>query len=201
MASLHLPPRPPAPGHPATGAGGGEALQAALRRHGRPRDFRSDALAAQQVQELLASAFDGIRSCSWGRAAPSARSWQSLALFVLLPEAAYRYDLGQHRLVPVKTGDLRPDIGKPDFTSAAPVHLVYVVDFDALEQTHAEEHGVQVGADAGCIVENVYRSCASAGLATALRGAIDRRRLATALGLGPTQRIELAQAIGHTRTP
>jgi hypothetical protein len=46
------------------------------------------------------------------------------------------------------------------------------------------------------MAQNVYLYCASAGLATVVRGLVDRRRLAVALGLKPTQRIALAQTVG-----
>jgi len=45
--------------------------------------------------------------------------------------------------------------------------------------------------------QNVYLYCAAAGLAPVVRGLIDRRRLAHALGLRTTQRIALAQTVGH----
>ncbi|NML18210.1 hypothetical protein HHL10_24895 [Azohydromonas sp. G-1-1-14] len=52
------------------------------------------------------------------------------------------------------------------------------------------------GADAGFIAQNVYLYCAAAGLGTVVRGLVDRRTLAARLGLGPTQRITLAQTVG-----
>jgi len=39
--------------------------------------------------------------------------------------------------------------------------------------------------------------CAAAGLGTVVRGLVDRRLLAHALGLKPTQRIALAQSVGY----
>jgi nitroreductase len=57
----------------------------------------------------------------------------------------------------------------------------------------------RVGADAGCIAQNVYLTCAAIGLATVVRGLVDRRLLAPALGLRPTQRIALAQTVGRER--
>jgi hypothetical protein len=42
----------------------------------------------------------------------------------------------------------------------------------------------------------VYLACAALGLGTVLRGLVDRRALAQALGLPATQRITLAQSVG-----
>ena len=59
------------------------------------------------------------------------------------------------------------------------------------------EVGFLAGAAAGCIAQNVYLYCATAGLATVVRGLIDRQRLANALGLSTTERITLAQTVGR----
>jgi SagB-type dehydrogenase family enzyme len=119
----------------------------------------------------------------------------------VLPEGAYRYDAQQHELVLVSSRDLRALTGTQDFVATAPLNLVFVVNFDRMEQLSDEEHGFLAGADAGCIVENIYLYCAGAGLATVVRGLIDRRKLAEALGLTPSQRIALAQSVGHPKTP
>ena len=52
-------------------------------------------------------------------------------------------------------------------------------------------------ADAGFIAQNVYLFCASDGLATVVRGLIDRRALAAAMRLRREQQIILAQTIGY----
>jgi nitroreductase len=81
--------------------------------------------------------------------------------------------------------------------ATAPLNLVYVVDFERMTSARDEERGFLAGADAGCIAQNVYLCCAAMGLATVVRGLIDRRSLAHALGLAPTQRIALALSVGQ----
>jgi nitroreductase len=49
------------------------------------------------------------------------------------------------------------------------------------------------------ISENVYLFCASAGLATVVRGSINRDALATALKLPSAQKIILAQTVGYPK--
>ncbi len=51
--------------------------------------------------------------------------------------------------------------------------------------------------DTGFISQNVYLYCASAGLATVVRGAVDRETLAKAMELRPDQHVVLAQTIGY----
>jgi nitroreductase len=54
-------------------------------------------------------------------------------------------------------------------------------------------------ADTGFISENVYLYCASEGLSTVVRAAIDKPALAKAMGLRPDQRIILAQSVGYPK--
>lgn len=180
---------------------GNISLESALRKRQSTRDFRADPLTLQQVSALLWAGFGVNRPGSWGRTAPSAHNWQEIVVYAVLPEGTYRYDAREHQLLQVSDEDLRPLTGTQDFAAAAPLNLVYVVEFDRMEQAHEEEHGFLVGADVGCIVENVYLYCASAGLATVVRGLINRRKLAAALGLAPAQRIALAQSVGYPQTP
>ena len=53
--------------------------------------------------------------------------------------------------------------------------------------------------NAGFISENVYLYCASEGLATVVRGSIDRESLAKAMKLGDNQKIILAQTVGYPK--
>ena len=66
--------------------------------------------------------------------------------------------------------------------STIPLNLVYVADLARMHDSQADEQPFLAGADAGCIAQNVYLFCAAMGLATVLRGLIDRSRLAMALG-------------------
>ena len=51
----------------------------------------------------------------------------------------------------------------------------------------------------GFIAQNVYLYCASEGLATVVRGGIDKPALAKTLNLQPNQKIILAQSVGHPK--
>ncbi len=54
-------------------------------------------------------------------------------------------------------------------------------------------------ANTGFISENVYLFCASEGLATVVRGSIDRAALAKAMKLRPERKIILAQTAGNLK--
>jgi SagB-type dehydrogenase family enzyme len=189
--SIDLP--PPALSSPATFS---QAL--AGRRSGRA--FRPDTLPLAVLSSLLWSAYGINRRASGGRTAPSAHNWQEIDVYAVLPDGAYRYDAVAHRLLLVAAEDLRGATGSQDFVASAPLNLVYAADFARMQEASPEERTFLAGADAGCIAQNVYLFCAGAGLATVVRGLIDRDRLARALGLSKTQRIALAQSVGYPQS-
>jgi nitroreductase len=84
-----------------------------------------------------------------------------------------------------------------DFVGGAPLDLVYVANFGRMTDATPEQRTFYAAADAGLIAENVYLFCAATGLATVVRGLIDRRRLAPLLGLSVDERVVLAQTVGY----
>lgn len=168
----------------------------ALQRRRSTRAFLPEPLPLETVSALSWAAFGINRRDTGGRTAPSAHNWQEIDIYAVLPEGSYRFDANASQLLLVKAGDLRALTGTQDFVASAPLNLVYVADFARMRDARDEERSFLAGADAGCIAQNVYLYCACAGLATVVRGLIDRRRLAAALGLARTQRIALAQSVG-----
>jgi SagB-type dehydrogenase family enzyme len=173
-------------------------LEEALQRRCSTRTFLPDSLSLPELSAVLWAAFGVNRPESGGRTAPSARGWQEVLVYAVLAEGTWRYDAEAHRLDLVKAGDLRAATGVQDFVGSAPLNLVYVADFERMHDARDEDRVFLAGVDAGCIAENVYLYCAAAGLATVVCALIDRRSLAQALDLKPTQRIALAQSIGRT---
>ena len=172
------------------------SLADALQNRASARAFASDPLPAEQVSALLWAAGGVNRPAVGGRTAPSAHNWQEIDIFAVFAQGSYRYNATDHRLDLVKAEDLRALTGAQDFVGHAPLNLVYVADFQRAAPATPDERNFLIGADAGCMAQNVYLYCASAGLATVVRALVDRKRLAAALGLSPTQRIALAQTIG-----
>jgi SagB-type dehydrogenase family enzyme len=172
----------------------------ALRQRASARSFASDDLSADQVSALLYAAYGVNRPNTGGRTAPSAHNWREIDVFAVFAQGSYHYNATDHRLDLVKAEDLRSLTGTQDFVGSAPLNLVYVADLaratPATREDTREEQNFLIGADAGCIAQNVYLYCASTGLATVVRGLVDRKQLARALGLSPTQRIALAQTVG-----
>ncbi|HRZ94226.1 MAG TPA: nitroreductase family protein, partial [Candidatus Paceibacterota bacterium] len=77
----------------------------------------------------------------------------------------------------------------------APVQLIYVSDYGRMPKVKPELRDLYAGVDTGCIVQNVYLYCASAGLATVVHE-LDRPPLAQAMNLRADQHIVVAQAVG-----
>jgi nitroreductase len=109
------------------------------------------------------------------------------------------YDARAHALTPVAPDDLRALTGKQSFAKDAPVTLVFVADYARMGRASQEDKDLYSAADTGYISQNVYLFCASEGLATGVRGSIDRPVLAKALKLRPEQKIMLAQSVGYPK--
>jgi nitroreductase len=77
--------------------------------------------------------------------------------------------------------------------------LVYVSDLSKTGNAASSESEMYTAADVGFIAQNVYLYCASEGLATVVRGSIDKPALAKTLNLQPNQKIILAQSVGYPK--
>lgn len=178
-------------------AGGGELLQA-LKLRKSTRAFSARPLPQELLSTLLWAAFGINRSASGGRTAPSAHNWQEIDVYAALPDALYRYDARAHALNLSVSGDLRPLTGVQDFVGAAPLNLVYVADFSRMKDASETDRTFFAATDAAVIAQNVYLFCAAMNLAVVVRGLVDRRKLAPAMGLRRDQRIVLAQSVGFS---
>jgi SagB-type dehydrogenase family enzyme len=175
---------------------GGAPLMRALAHRHSSRAFRPDPLSLQQLGDLLWAA-DGInRPAEHEHTAPSAMNAQEIDIYAALAAGLYRYDAERHALVLESATDLRAVTGLQEFVDLAPLDLVYVVDHRRLKLVPAAAREVYAAACAGAIAQNVYLYCASAGLATVVRGWFDRAALEKAMGLGTQRHMVLAQTVG-----
>ena len=178
---------------------GGRPLMQVLKERKTTRDYSPDPVPIQHLSNLLWAAFGVNRPSSGKRTAPSAMNRQEISVYVALKKGLYLYDAENNLLQPVVAGDLRALSGTQTYVGDAPVNLIYVADFSRMAAIGLEKKNFYAAADAGFIAQNVYLYCASEGLATVVRGSIDREKLAEAMKLGPEQRIILAQTVGYAR--
>jgi nitroreductase len=74
---------------------------------------------------------------------------------------------------------------------------IYVADLSRMGSASKEDGELYAASDTGFISQNVYLYCASEGLATVVRGSIDRQALAKAMKLRTDQKVILAQSVGY----
>lgn len=164
------------------------------------RAFAPAPLPLYQLSRLLWAAA-GYNRRKDHRTAPSAYNNQETTVYVALQEGLYCYDPDLDLLLNISGEDIRHLTGTQDFVAQAPVNLVYVADLERMQLVEPEERLYLAAIGAGCISQNVSLLCAAEGLATVPRALIDRRNLAAAMGLRLTQRIILAQSVGHPLDP
>jgi nitroreductase len=111
----------------------------------------------------------------------------------------YLYDAKSNALKPILSDDIRAQTGRQAYVKEAPINLVYVSDYNKFDKVTEEDKLFYSAADTGFISENVYLYCASEGLATVVRAAIDKPALAKSMKLRPEQRIILAQSVGYPK--
>jgi SagB-type dehydrogenase family enzyme len=178
---------------------GGRPLMQVLHDRHSTREFKPDKLPLQVLSNLLWAAFGINRPETGKRTAPSAMNWQEVDIYVALPEGLYVYDAKAHRLIPILVEDVRGATGGQPFVKGAPLNLVYVADLARTKDAGAEEKNFYTTIDVGFISQNVYLFCASEGLATVVRGTVDRPALAKLMKLRPEQKIIVAQTVGYPK--
>ena len=178
---------------------GGRPLMQVLRDRNSSRSFSSEKLPDQILSNLLWAAFGINRSIIGKRTAPSAVNWQEIDIYVATGEGLYLYDAKTQALEPILSGDIRSYTGKQDYVKEAPVNLIYVADFSRMGTAPKEDKELYSAADTGFISQNVYLYCASEGLATVVRGSIDKQALSKTMRLRSDQKIILTQSVGYPK--
>jgi len=177
---------------------GGKPLMQALKDRKSRRAFASKELPPQILSNLLWAACGINRPDSGGRTAPTAKNMQEIDIYVVKAEGVYLYDTKANALTPVLAGDIRALTGKQDFVKSAPINLIYVSDLLKMGGMSAQDTDFYAATDTGFVSENVYLYCSSAGLATVVRGRLDKAEIAKAMKLRPDQRVVLAQTVGYS---
>jgi len=178
---------------------GGKPLMQALSERKSLREFSPRDLPMQVISDMLWAACGINRPASGGRTAPTAKNMQEIDIYVARADGLYLYDAKKNMLMPVLAGDMRALTGNQPFVKDAPVNLIYVADFSRMNGASADDRAFYSATDTGFISENVYLFCASSGLATVVRGWIDKEALAKAMQLRPDQKVILAQTVGYPK--
>ncbi len=178
---------------------GGMPLMQALKNRHSSREFSTDTLTQPVLSNLLWAACGINRTADGKRTAPSAMNWQEIDVYIATAHGLFLYDPVKHSLVPVLSEDIREKTGMQPFVKDVPVNLIYVADLQKINRASETDKNFYSGVDAAFISENVYLFCASQGLATVVRGSVDRDVLAQAMKLRPDQKVILAQSVGYPK--
>lgn len=183
---------------PAPRTSGGMPLMAALKLRRSTREYSERLLLGQALSDLLWAAF-GINRPSGDRTAPYWRHVMVIDVYLAMADGVWLYEPKEHALMPHLREDIRAQTGLQDFVATAPLNLIYVAHGERMHDVSPEDRRLYASVDAGFIGQNVYLFCASEGLASVFRAAIDYTRLARAMKLPDPQFVTFAQTVGYPR--
>jgi nitroreductase len=182
---------------PARSAGGMPLTAALMRRHS-TREYSDRSLSLQTLSDLLWAAF-GVNRPSGDRTAPYWRHIMVMDIYAAMADGVWLYDPKAHALVRHLPDDVRAQTGTQDFVATAPLNLVYVAHGERMTDVTPEQRRLYASVDTGFIGQNVYLYCASEGLGTVFRGAVDYSTLDRVLRLPEQQFVTFAQTVGYPR--
>ena len=178
---------------------GGMPLMEALKNRKSDREFSEQKIDNQTLSNLLWAAFGYSRLDEKKRTAPTARNKQEIEIYCVMENGVYFWNPERNVLTLTVKGDIRAITGKQDFVATAPLNLIFVCNNDKLDNAPSEAQRKYVYIDTGYISENVYLYCASAGLATVVRGYFDEEELTKAMQLPDNQWIVITQTVGYPK--
>ena len=177
---------------------GGEPLLRALNLRRSTREYSDRKLPPQVLSDMLWAAF-GINRPSGDRTAPYWRHVMVIDVYAAMEDGVWLYEPKTHTLRPHLAEDIRAATGLQDFVGTAPLNLVYVAHGDRMTNVTAEERRLYASVDTGFIGQNVYLFCASEGLGSVFRGAVDYAKLNRLMRLPEQQFVTFAQTVGYPR--
>ena len=163
------------------------------------REFSSTELPLQVISDMLWAARGINRPNSGNLTAPTAMNMQEIDVYVAKADGLYLFNAKENTLIPVLSEDIRAITGRQPFVKDAPVNLIFVADMSKMSKLSLENANFYAATDTGFISQNVYLFCASSGLATVVRGNVDKPVLAKAMKLRADQKIILAQTVGYPK--
>ena len=183
---------------PAPSKEGGMPLMQAIGLRRSSREFSARKLPDPVLSDLLWAAY-GINRPGGDRTAPCWRHILVIDVYAAMEDGLWLYDPKRHALLPHPAGDIRALTGQQDFVRHAPLNLVYVANGQRVSELTPENRRVFCSVDSAFIGQNVYLYCASAGLATVFRDAVDYPKLARAMRLDHEQFVTFAQTVGYPK--
>ena len=177
----------------------GRPLMTTLWARRSSREYSELPLEHQVLSDLLWAAYGINRRDTGERTAPFWRHRMVIDVYAAMDNGVWLYDPESHGLILHQDADIREQTGTQDFVGTAPVNLIYVAHGERMSELLAAERRLYASVDSAFIGQNVYLFCASEGLATVFRGAVDTEALGRTLGLDLDQFVTFAQSVGYPR--
>jgi len=171
------------------------SVEEAIFRRRSIRRFTDEPLTLREVSQLLWSAggktIDGVTGAT--RAFPSAGGLYPFEIYLVagnvtgLADGIYRFGWRDHSLSLIKEGDFREELMvaslRQRFVHQAPVSIVWVGDFAAIERAY-RARGVEryISMDVGGAGQNVHLQAEALDLGTVIVGAFDDAAVQGILG-------------------
>ena len=184
---------------PAPKMSGGMPLMQALKLRHSTREYSERPLPLPVLSDLLWAAF-GVNRASGDRTVPYWRHIMVIDVYAAMADGVWFYDPKAHLLRKHLNADIRAVTGQQDFVGSAPLNLVYVAHGERMHDVPPEDRRLYASVDAGFCGQNVYLFCASEGLASVFRAAIDYKKLAEAMQLEGEQFVTFAQTVGYPKS-
>ncbi len=178
---------------------GGKPLIEALALRRSTREYSDRPLPQQVLSDLLWAAF-GVNRPSGDRTAPYWRHIMVIDVYAATADGVWLYEPKRHALLPHLRADIRAQTGLQDFVGTAPLNLIYVAHGERMQDISPQERRLYASVDTGFVGQNVYLFCASEGLGTVFRGALDYEKLDRTMQLSTDQFVTFAQTIGYPRS-
>ena len=189
---------PPVMQLPAPKTAGGMPLMQVLKLRRSTREYADRPLPLQVLSDLLWAAY-GVNRPSGDRTAPYWRHIMVIDVYAAMADGVWFYDPKGHLLRKHLSADIRAATGQQDFVGSAPLNLVYVAHGERMHDVSPEQRRLYASVDSGFIGQNVYLFCASEGLASVFRAAVDYKKLEKAMQLEDEQFVTFAQTVGYEK--
>ena len=174
----------------------------ALKNRTSIKGFIQRKLSGQVLSDLLWAAFGVADKKTGRRTAPSAFNVQEIDIYVLKADGVFLYDAMGNGLKQLNSNDIRNSVASQNYAKSAPVHFVYVADYDRADTVYPESFGRNKEKWAmmhtGFICQNVILYCSTKRMSAVVRSFGSRETLRKERHLSDAQEIIISQAVGYS---
>jgi len=176
-------------------------LEEVISKRRSVRNFSDEPLDSQQISQVLWAA-QGITQQTTGfRTSPSAGALYPLELFLINSEGVYHYLPQGHKMVQIKSQDMRSLIAScalgQQSVAQAPASIIITAIYERTTAKYGERGIRYVHIEAGHACQNILLQAASMGLGAVPIGAFHDQCVTEALGLNDTFTPLYIVPLGH----